>query len=141
DMPDFAKMLADYGVENLQLKFECFVPASNPWQSSALQVMFTPSSIVDYSTGTNAYYNDATFTRGLWNPWQSTGSFTTEGKWQTVTMPLNTFTYTHEGGSSGSKLNVSNFDGLTLFVWHGGVAGTDCSPVICLDNIRVVPIE
>ncbi|MDE6187432.1 MAG: hypothetical protein K2G17_04795 [Duncaniella sp.] len=141
DMPDFAKMLADYSVDNLQLKFECFVPASNPWQSAALQVMFTPSSMVDYSTGTNAYYSDATFTRGLWNPWQSTGSFTTEGKWQTVTMPLNTFTYTHEGGSSGSKLNVSNFDGLTLFVWHGGVAGTDCTPVICLDNIRIVPIE
>lgn len=140
DLPDFAEMLADYGVDNLQVKFECFVPSSNPWSSAALQVMFTPSSLVDYSTGSNAYYSDTTFPRGLWNPWQNTGSFTTDNQWQTVTLALNTFTYTHEGGSAG-KLNASYFDGLTLFVWHGGVAGTDCSPVICIDNFRVVPIE
>jgi len=29
--------------------------------------------------------------------------------------------------------------GLTFFVWNGGVSGTDCNPVICIDNIRVVP--
>lgn len=48
DLPDFAEMLADYGVDNLQVKFECFVPSSNPWSSAALQVMFTPrrSSII-----------------------------------------------------------------------------------------------
>ena len=31
--------------------------------------------------------------------------------------------------------------GESLFVYHGGIAGTACTPYICLDNIRVVPAE
>ncbi|MCM1356191.1 MAG: glycan-binding surface protein [Staphylococcus sp.] len=141
DMPDFSKLLADYTPEELQIKFECLVPSASPWSSSALQIMFTPSSLVDYSNASNSYYSEPTLARGLWNPWQSTGSFDTADKWQTVTLPLSTFTFNHEGGAASGKLNASNFDGLTLFIWHGGIAGTDCSPVVCIDNIRVVPIE
>lgn len=140
--PEFAEMIDAYGVENLQVKFELYVPTSHPWKSAALQIMFTPSSIVDYNSGTNAYYSDTSMARGLWNPWQATGSYDTADEWVTVSLPVSTFTYNHEGSAAtGSPFDATFFDGLTFFVWHGGVAGTDCSPELYIDNIRVVPIE
>lgn len=32
-------------------------------------------------------------------------------------------------------------DGFTFFLWNGGVEGTDCTPELYIDNIRVVPIN
>lgn len=29
----------------------------------------------------------------------------------------------------------------TFFLWNGGVEGTDCTPELDIDNIRVVPIN
>lgn len=139
--PEFAKLLTDYGVAGLQIKFECYVPASNPWRSSALQMIFSSSDVVSSSAMSNAYFSDTSVPRGLWNPWQSTGSYDTGGEWVTVSMPLNTFTFTHEGQSCASALVPNGMTGLTFFVWNGGVTGTDCDPVILIDNIRVVPVE
>lgn len=31
--------------------------------------------------------------------------------------------------------------GFTFFLWNGGVEGTDCTPELDIDNIRVVPIN
>lgn len=31
--------------------------------------------------------------------------------------------------------------GFTFFLWNGGVEGTDCTPELYIDNIRVVPIN
>ena len=31
-------------------------------------------------------------------------------------------------------------DRLTFFLWHGGLQGTTCNPVLAIDNIRIVPI-
>ena len=140
-MPAFASMLADYTPAELQMKFEVFVPDATPWSSAAMQIMFTPSSVVDYSTGTNAYYSDSTMPRGLWNPWQTTGSYSTGGSWQTISIPFTTFTLNHEGAAAGNPFDKTYFDGLTLFIWQGGVAGTDCSPTVAIDNIRIVPVE
>lgn len=139
--PEFAKMLDEYGVDGLQFKFECFVPTSAPWSSSSLQIMFTPFNMVNYNAGSNSFYSDTALPRGLWTPWIATGSYDTGGQWRTVSVALNTFTFTHEGGACGTPLDKTYFDGLTLFVWNGGIAGTDCDPVICIDNIRVVPVE
>lgn len=138
---EFASIIGANGVNNLQIKFEVFVPASNPWMSSAMQIMFSPMDVVSYATANNAYFSDTTFPRALWNPWQASGSYDTGGHWATVSVPLSTFTFTHEGAQAGTGIDESYLDGLTFFVWNGGVAGTDCSPVICIDNIRVVPIE
>lgn len=146
--PEFAEMIEQYGIENLQLKFECFIPESNPWGSAALQVMFTPNSLVDYATGNNSYYGEKSLPRGLWMPWMS-GEYTTGGQWQTVTLQLNTFTFTNEGQPATRTLSKNDLQGLTLFVWHGGVQGVSgsggedetCNPVFAIDNIRVVPIE
>ena len=54
---------------------------------------------------------------------------------------LSDFNKTHEGNPCDAALDAKHFTGLTFFVWHGGVAGTDGTPVIAIDNIRVVPIE
>lgn len=106
-----------------------------------MQLIFTGDSYVTSANATNSYYGDTTLPRGLWNPWQATGSYDTGNEWVTVSVPLSNFIYTNEGGAAGSPLGKDNMTGLTFFVWHGGVEGTTCSPYICIDNIRVVPIE
>ena len=123
------------------MKFEMYVPSSNPWSSCAMQLIFSSMSQVSYATATNAYFSDTTVPRALYNPWMATGSYDTADRWVTVSVPLNTFTYTHEGGACGAGFTAEMLAGLTFFVWNGGVAGTDCSPVILIDNIRVVPVE
>jgi hypothetical protein len=114
------------------IKFE--VNVVTPWESSALQMIFTPYSI----SGTNNYIANGTYPRGLWNPWKETGTYQTDG-WITVSFPLSDFNYTHEGAESTNKLTADMISGLTFYVWNGGVAGKDCNPHICIDNIRVVP--
>ena len=118
---------------NSTLKFE--INVTQPWSSLALQMIFTPWSV----SGTNGYIADGTTPRGLWRPWESSGSFVTDG-WMTVSIPLTEFKYDHTGGT----LEVApkgSYGGLTFFVYHGGIAGTACTPYICIDNIRVVPNE
>ena len=114
------------------IKFE--VNVVTPWESSALQMIFTRYSL----TGSNSYIADGTYPRGLWNPWKATGTYQTDG-WITVSFPLSDFNYTHEGAESANKLTADMISGLTFYVWNGGVAGKDCNPHICIDNIRVVP--
>lgn len=140
-MPDFAEMLSRYDISELQIKFEVYVPTSNPWQSSALQMIFTGNDIVTYATGNNNYLSNTDLPRGLWIPWQTTGSYDTGDQWVTVSLNLSEFNRTHEGQACGTALSVDDFTGLTFFVWNGGVEGTDCNPIICIDNIRVVPIN
>lgn len=127
DAPFYTGEIAD-GV----IKFEIYVV--EPWASCALQMIFTPYS----TSGTNGYIGDAAVPRGLWIPWKDIGSYTTEG-WITVSFPLSSFTFTGSGGTCANVLTKEMLRGLTFFVWSGGVAGTDCTPHICIDNIRVVP--
>jgi hypothetical protein len=113
------------------IKFECFV--TQPWQASALQMIFTPYSV----SGTNSYIADNAVPRGLWIPWKQTGTFKTEG-WTTITLPLSEFKFTASGGACANPLTAEMLRGLTFFVFNGGVAGTDCTVSMCIDNIRVV---
>src|SRR5512133_3144215 len=119
-------------VKDAVIKFE--VNVVTPWESSALQMIFTPYSI----TGSNSYIADASVPRGLWSPWKATGTYQTDG-WITVTFPLSDFNYTFDGANCSNKLTDAMLRGLTFYVWNGGVAGKDCNPHICIDNIRVVP--
>lgn len=127
DVPFYTGEIAD-----AVIKFECNVV--EPWTAGALQMIFTPYSV----TGTNNYIGNASVPRGLWIPWKDSGSFKTEG-WITVTVPLSEFKYGPEGEISGTAFTKEMLRGLTFFVWNGGVAGTDGSPHILIDNIRVVP--
>ena len=116
------------------LKFE--INVTQPWASLALQMIFTPWATRD----TNGYIADASVPRGLWRPWQGmTGGYTTDG-WVTVAFPLSEFKYKHDGSVS-EPAGPGNYGGLTFYVYHGGISGTDCTPYICIDNIRVVPAE
>jgi hypothetical protein len=70
--------------------------------------------------------------------WKETGTYQTDG-WITVTFPLSDFNYTFNGANCSNKLSDAMLRGVTFYVWNGGVAGKDCNPHICIDNIRVVP--
>lgn len=143
-MPEFAEMLDRYDLSELQVKFEIYVPSSNPWMSSALQVIFSGNDVVTYATANNSYLTNGdqyNVPRGLWIPWQATGSYDTGDQWATASMPLANFTYTNSGEACTNALSKDGLTGVTFFVWAGGVEGQDCSPIICIDNIRVVPIN
>ncbi len=139
DREEFAQLIDKYGLAGLQMKFEICVPASNPWSSAALQMIFSPASI-NYNAGTNAFVTDGS-PRGLWAPWISGGSYDTAGEWLTITQPLSNFNFNHEGSKASRGLIPSDIAGLTFFVYHGGTNGTTCNPRIFIDNIRVVPVE
>ena len=92
-------------------------------------------------SGDNAYFSDTNVPRGLWIPWRTSGSYDTGGKWVTVSLNLADFNKTHEGNKCDVGFDKTMLDGLTFFVWNGGVEGKDCTPIIMIDNIRVVPVE
>lgn len=133
----YLNTLVDFeDLSNLQLKFEVNVP--DAWSACAMQILLTTNNEVSGDNMNNSFFQGDTFPRALWIPWQSSGSYTTTG-WTTVTVPLSEFRY-GASGISLSPLSSTDITGLTLFVWNGGVTGTACSPTICIDNIRVVPI-
>lgn len=71
-----------------------------------------------------------------WN----TGSYDTGDKWVTVTVPISNFTLDRLGAAAESvPSSPGDFASLTFFVVGGGVNGTECTPIIKLDNIRAVP--
>jgi hypothetical protein len=139
--PQLGKMLENYSLDQLQLKFEVCVPAASSWSSCAMQIMFTSDANVTMGNAQNQYYGDANLPRALWMPWTLSGSYDTGDKWVTVSIPMTSFNKTHLGQACDKVLDKSYFTGLTLFVWHGGVAGTDCTPEFFIDNIRVVPLN
>lgn len=133
----YLNTLVDFeDLSNLQLKFEVNVP--DAWSACAMQVFLTTNNEVSGANMNNSFLGLETLPRALWVPWLSSGSYTTTD-WTTVTIPLTDFCY-GPSGSSLPALSATDITGLTLFVWNGGVTGTACTPTICIDNIRVVPI-
>lgn len=145
DMVDFSNFA------NMALKFEMYIPSSNPWSAGALQAIFAGTDLITLGNGgtdiygntvaapNNSYFQDNTLPRGFYRPWTTTGSYDTGDQWQTVTMPLSSFTYGFEGDNATRSLQQSDFASLVLFIVGGGVPGTDCTPIVKIDNIRVVP--
>jgi hypothetical protein len=78
--------------------------------------------------------------RGVWVPWLATGDYTSEG-WETVAVPLADFKYS----GAGEEVPLTTaYGSLGISVHNRGNAkwsGADCSPVILIDNVRVVPGE
>lgn len=145
DMVDFS------GFASMALKFEMYIPSSNPWSAGALQAIFAGTDLVTMGSAdtdvfgnavpgcNNSYFQDNTLPRGFYRPWTDTGSYDTGNEWITVTMPFSAFTYGFEGDTATRGLQQSDFASLVLFVVGGGVSGTECAPIIKIDNIRVVP--
>jgi hypothetical protein len=121
-------------LDNLLFKFE--INILEAWTAGAMQIVFTPWELKD----TNSYYGDGSYPRGLWMPWTTTGSYQTDG-WITVTIPIKDFKYSNSGAVLDKPNGEGYYGGLSMFVWHGGIAGTKCTTEMWLDNIRVVPVE
>lgn len=142
DLPQFKEMLEDYELEDLAVKFEAYVPASNPWMAEGMQIQFTSLDEVSMENQNNDYvYGEGKEPRGVWVPWEETGSYDTGDQWVTVTLKMSEFNKQVSGIVSESEFTEENLAGLSIFLRGGGLDGKECEPIICIDNIRVVPVE
>ena len=155
--------LADFkDSQNKALKFEMYIPSSNPWQAGAMHLCFQPIEQVTISgyavegydnvaaanmyvfngEGTGGDWAKGNWGRGMYRPWTETGKFDTGDKWITVTIPLTSLIYDRTGAvTNNTPSKETDFASFTMFVMGGGITGTECSPIIKVDNIRVVPIK
>ncbi|MBR1463900.1 MAG: hypothetical protein IJ604_11090 [Prevotella sp.] len=141
--------------EKMSLKFEMYIPSSNPWTSGAMQIAFEGVDKVTLSgnpidgytevKGANAkIFNGedgmGDWGRAMYRPWTATGSYDTGNRWVTVTIPLTTFTADRSGVLTQNTFKSAlDFGSLTIFVLGGGINGVECAPIIKIDNIRAVP--
>lgn len=116
------------------LKFE--INVLEAWSALPMNIFFAAQGSQEGSL-----WNDAV-PRAQWIPWQSAGgSFTTDG-WITVSIPISEFKYNGAGKDIGTL--PGNYGALLIYVYNRGRAdavGTDCSPVMLIDNVRVIPGE
>ena len=149
--------LADFSSwSSMAYKFELCIPAENPWCGNAMQIIPGGVDMVSYGAagavsaidGTilggcnNTYISGNEVPRALYRPWNNAdGSYDTDGKWITVTVPMSDFKYGYDGSTATGDLSPSSFTSLCLFVCGGGVSGTTSAPVLKIDNIRAVPIK
>ena len=143
--------LADFSDwQNMSMKFEMYIPTSNPWMAGSMQLIVAGRDKVTLAGGTdefgdevpganNTYFNGTELPRGLYTPWYPSGSFDTGNEWITVTVPYANFIYGSDGTLATGSLTAADFTSLLIFVWSGGYTGTECHPIIKLDNIRAVP--
>lgn len=120
------------------LRFEVFVPSSTPWTVCALQMILTKNEL----GGSNGYIWDDDYPRGMWVPWEKTGSYDTGDKWVTVSVPFSEFNKTRYMGSSSQNLSAAYFKGLTMIVLNGPASELTNVPLaIAVDNIRICPLD
>ena len=143
--------------KNMALKFELYIPSANAWKAGAMQIIIGGVDVVtggaegavDKDGNVTAGANNKFISgdgvpqapRALYIPWKSSGSFDTGDKWVTVTIPYTDFAYKSDGTANTVEITPASFSSLTIFVWSGGVTGTECQPVIKIDNIRAVPYK
>ena len=135
--------------QNMALKFELYIPSSNPWMAGAMQLIFASADKAANDSWQNNTFVHTSATdggldlcRGLYRPWEATGSFDTGDKWITVTVPFSEFTYNADGTSGAVPLaKPEDFASFVIWPWSGGVIGTECTPVFRIDNLRAVPAK
>ena len=136
--------------QNMALKFELFIPSSNPWMAGAMQLIFCSADKAANDTWQNNKFVHTSadedggldLCRGLYRPWEATGSFDTGDKWITVTVPFSEFTYNADGTSGAVPLaKPEDFATFVIWPWNGGVIGTECTPIFRIDNLRAVPAK
>ena len=135
--------------QNMALKFELYIPSSNPWMAGAMQLIFCSAERAANDSWQNNTFLHTSATdggldlcRGLYRPWETTGSFDTGDKWITVTVPFSEFTYNADG--TAGKVPLSKPEDFATFViwpWSGGVNGAECTPIFRIDNLRAVPAK
>ena len=149
DIADFTKW------SNMALKFEMCIPASNPWKNTPMQIVTGGVDLISYGAVTtdiygnecagqnNTYMNGEAAPRVFYQPWEATGSFDTDGKWITVTLPLTEFNKNWYGAAATAEISASTFASMWFFICNGGVEYPEasCTPIIKIDNVRAVPIK
>ena len=135
--------------QNMALKFELYIPSSNPWMSGAMQLIFCSADKAANDSWQNNTFLHTSATdggldlcRGLYRPWETTGSFDTGDKWITVTVPFSEFTYNANGSAGAVPLSKpEDFATFVIWPWDGGVVGVECTPIFRIDNLRAVPAK
>ncbi len=134
--------------KNMALKFELYIPSSNPWSAGAMQIVFTSADkCANDSWQNNTYIHTSAsggfdLCRGFYRPWEATGSFDTGDKWITVTIPFADFIYNADGTPGKTPLSgPQDFASLIIWPWSGGLNGAECTPVFRIDNIRAVSLK
>ena len=135
--------------QNMALKFELYIPSSNPWMAGAMQLIFCSSDkAANDSWQNNTFVNTSAsdggldLCRGLYRPWETTGTFDTGDKWITVTVPFSEFTYNADGTAGKVPLEKpEDFATFVIWAWNGGLMGTECTPIFRIDNLRAVPAK
>ena len=138
--------------ESMAYKFEMNIPSEAAWKSGAMQIIVGGVDLITMGGAgvdvdgvtvpgcNNTYFNNDELPRALYRPWTETGSFDTAGEWITVTIPIkSSFIYGMSGATATGSLSADSFTSLSIFVVGGGVNGTECTPLIKIDNIRCVP--
>ena len=116
------------------LKFE--VNVLEAWSALPMNIFFGAQGSKE-----SALWDDSV-PRAQWIPWKETGgSYTTDG-WVTVSIPITDFNLS--GSGADLEKIPTHFGALNIYIYNRGrsdAVGTDCSPVILIDNVRVVPGE
>ena len=151
--------------ENLVLKFELCIPATNPWMTGGLQLIFSSTKYVslggnspdtfgqEVKAANNIYFRDAAalgeddyfknlteLPRAIYRPWATTanGSFDTGGEWITVFVPIaSSFVYGYDGSGLSFNLTEKDFANFQMILIGGGEKSS--TPLFYIDNIRVIP--
>ena len=140
---------------NMALKFEMFVPSSNPWNNTPMQIVVGGVDLISYGAVTkdiygndcagqnNTYMNGEAAPRVFYMPWEATGSFDTADKWITVSIPLTEFNKSWTGASATAEVKADTFASMWFFICNGGLdlPEASCTPIIKIDNVRAVPIK
>ena len=145
--------------QNMGLKFEMFVPTSNPWNNAPMQICFAGVDVVSFGNGdildiygntvagaNNKYMSGdgvPAAPRAFYMPWNPSGSFDTGDQWVTVTIPFTDFNLGWDGNPASYQMSASSFTSVWFFICNGGKEFPDasCTPIIKVDNIRAVPIK
>lgn len=146
DLVDFSDF------QNMTVKFEMYIPSEHPWSAGAMQVIFAGTDRVSYGNvgvdvygntvagPNNSYFQNDVLPRALYRPWTTSGSYDTDDEWITVSLPISSsFIYGYSGSTASGSLTETDFASLVVFVVGGGIQGTECAPLIKIDNIRVIP--
>jgi hypothetical protein len=117
------------------LKFEI---NSKVWTGAYLEICFGPWAS-DASGFQNGLYWGDINARGIYKPWETTGSFKTNG-WMTVTIPMTDIKYKRD--FSAMALDPTKCGSMTFWVTGPAFTADGTSDIeIYLDNVRIVPVK
>ena len=149
--------IADFsGWQNKGLKFEMCVPSANPWNNTPMQIVFGGVDLITFGNAgiqdiygntvagqNNTYMNGEAAPRAFYMPWEETGTFDTADKWITVTIPLTEVNKGWSGTPATQEVTEASFSSIWFFICNGGMSFPEasCTPIIRIDNVRVVPIK